>query len=121
VLLVPGGIGNDAAEVDKPRAAAMARLSAPAPRRSSRRSAPARRCSRRAGLLGRAGARTTNKRAFDWVYRPDPPSNGVPQRTLGRRGKFVTSSGVSAGQSNMALHLIARTVDAEHGRGSSRA
>ena len=65
-----------------------------------------------AALLARAGLldghrATTNKRAFAWVVSQGPRVEWVPVARWVDDGKFVTSSGVSAGI-DMTLHVIAR-------------
>src|SRR5213083_674285 len=64
----------------------------------------------RAGLLDGRRA-TTNKAFFQWVADQGPRVTWVKVARWVDDGKFVTSSGVSAGI-DMALHVIART----HGR-----
>jgi transcriptional regulator GlxA family with amidase domain len=61
----------------------------------------------RAGLLDGLRA-TTNKRAFDWVVTQGPRVQWVRKARWVDAGKFVTSSGVSAG-TDMALAVVART------------
>jgi transcriptional regulator GlxA family with amidase domain len=107
VLLVPGGIGtrreveNDALLQWLAERAAAAEIVASV-------------CTG-AALLARAGVldgrrATTNKRAFEWVVSTGPAVEWVRTARWVDDGKFVTSSGVSAGI-DMALHLIGRTVD----------
>jgi transcriptional regulator GlxA family with amidase domain len=65
-----------------------------------------------AGLLARAGVldgrrATTNKRAFDWPVSQGPKVNWIRKARWVEDGKFVTSSGVSAGI-DMALAVIGR-------------
>ena len=69
-----------------------------------------------AALLARAGVlddrrATTNKLAFDWVVSQGPRVTWVRKARWVEDGKFVTSSGVSAGI-DMALAVVAKTVDA---------
>ena len=64
----------------------------------------------RAGLLDGRRA-TTNKAFFQWVADQGPRVTWVKVARWVDDGKFVTSSGVSAGI-DMALHVISRT----HGR-----
>ena len=59
----------------------------------------------RAGVLNGRRA-TTNKAAFDWVAAQGPAVNWVRQARWVEDGKFITSSGVSAGI-DMALGAIA--------------
>jgi transcriptional regulator GlxA family with amidase domain len=70
-----------------------------------------------AALLARArlldGLRaTTNMRSFAWVQSQGPKANWIRQARWVEDGKFVTSSGVSAGI-DMTLAIIARLVNAE--------
>jgi len=70
-----------------------------------------------AALLARAGVldgkrATTNKRAFDWVRSQGPRVEWVERARWVEDGKFVTSSGVSAGI-DMTLALVAKQVSAE--------
>jgi len=58
------------------------------------------------GLLDQQSA-TTNKRAFEWVKQQAPNVNWVHQARWVESGKFISSSGVSAGM-DMSLGLIAR-------------
>ncbi len=63
-------------------------------------------------LLARAGVldgrrATTNKRVFNWVAEQGPKVQWVKEARWVEDGKFVTSSGVSAGI-DMALAVIAR-------------
>ena len=76
-----------------------------------------------AALLARAGVldgqrATTNKAFFQWVADQGPKVEWVRQARWVDAGKYVTSSGVSAGI-DMALHVIARL--AEHDRADKRA
>jgi transcriptional regulator GlxA family with amidase domain len=66
----------------------------------------------RAGLLDGRRA-TSNKRAFGWVVEQGPRVDWVPQARWVEDGRFVTSSGVSAGI-DMTLAIIAKltSVDA---------
>jgi transcriptional regulator GlxA family with amidase domain len=70
-----------------------------------------------AALLARAGIldgrrATTNKRAFQWVVEQGPRVEWVREARWVEDGKFVTSSGVSAGI-NMTLAVIARLLGKE--------
>ncbi len=65
----------------------------------------------RAGLLDGRRA-TTNKSDFAWVMSQGPRVNWVKQARWVEDGKFMTSSGVSAGI-DMALAVIARLCGAE--------
>jgi hypothetical protein len=65
-----------------------------------------------AGLLARAGLldgrrATTNKQVFEWPVSQGPRVNWVRQARWVEDGKFVTSSGISAGI-DMALAVIGR-------------
>jgi putative intracellular protease/amidase len=62
----------------------------------------------RAGVLDGHRA-TTNKRVFEWVAEQGPRVHWVKEARWVEDGKFVTSSGVSAGI-DMALAVIARMV-----------
>jgi len=106
VLLVPGGIGTRR-EVDN--AALMAWIAT----RTAEAELVTSVCTG-AALLARAGVldgrrATTNKRAFDWVASQGPRVDWVRKARWVDDGKFVTSSGVSAGI-DMSLAIIARTV-----------
>jgi transcriptional regulator GlxA family with amidase domain len=68
-----------------------------------------------AGLLARAGVldgrrATTNKRAFEWPVSQGPRVQWIRAARWVEDGKFVTSSGVSAGI-DMALAVIGRRYD----------
>ena len=70
-----------------------------------------------AGLLAKAGLldgkrATTNKRNFKWVEEQGPAVKWVRQARWVEDGKFMTSSGVSAGI-DMALAAIGRLVGVE--------
>jgi transcriptional regulator GlxA family with amidase domain len=70
-----------------------------------------------AALLARAGVldgkrATTNKRSFEWVRSQGPAVTWVERARWVEDGKFVTSSGVSAGI-DMALAILARHVSPE--------
>jgi len=73
----------------------------------------------RAGLLDGHRA-TTNKMFFQWVADQGPRATWVKQARWVDDGKFVTSSGVSAGI-DMALAVIARTVGREPAENVARA
>lgn len=107
VLLVPGGIGTRVAVDDAALLGWLAERAAAAEIVAS--------VCTGAALLARAGVldgrrATSNKRAFDWVTSTGPGVRWVRAARWVDDGKYVTSSGVSAGI-DMALHLIARTVD----------
>ena len=65
----------------------------------------------RAGLLDGRRA-TTNKRAFAWPVSQGPYVNWIRQARWIEDGKFVTSSGISAGI-DMALAVIGRRYGGE--------
>ncbi len=65
----------------------------------------------RAGLLDGRSA-TTNKFSFKWVVEQGPRVNWVKQARWVEDGKFLTSSGVSAGI-DMTLAIIAKLWDLE--------
>jgi transcriptional regulator GlxA family with amidase domain len=74
-----------------------------------------------AGLLARAGLldgrrATTNKQAFDWPVSQGPRVNWIRQARWVKDGKFVTSSGISAGI-DMALAVIGE----RYGQGTAEA
>jgi transcriptional regulator GlxA family with amidase domain len=106
VLLVPGGIGTREAAEDPGLLAWLARRAADAEIVTSVCTGAA--LLARAGLLDGRRA-TTNKAFFQWVADQGPAVRWVPVARWVDDGKFVTSSGVSAGI-DMALHVIARTV-----------
>ncbi len=104
LLLVPGGIGTRK-EVDNPVLIEWLRA------RASDAEIAMTVCTG-AALLARTGAldgrqATTNKRAFAWVAEQGPKVQWIKQARWVEDGKFVTSSGVSAGI-DMALAVIAR-------------
>jgi transcriptional regulator GlxA family with amidase domain len=65
----------------------------------------------RAGLLDGRSA-TSNKKSFGWVVEQGPAVRWVRQARWVEDGRFVTSSGVSAGI-DMTLAVIARVADPE--------
>jgi transcriptional regulator GlxA family with amidase domain len=104
LLLVPGGMGTRT-EVDNPVLIDWLRA------RASDAEIAMTVCTG-AALLARTGAldgcqATTNKRSFAWVAEQGPRVQWVEQARWVEDGKFVTSSGVSAGI-DMALAVIAR-------------
>jgi transcriptional regulator GlxA family with amidase domain len=116
VLLVPGGIGTR-------REVANAALLEWLKRRATEAEIVTSVCTG-AGLLARAGIldgqrATSNKRAFGWVKEQGPAVDWVAEARWVDAGKFVTSSGVSAGI-DMALHVIARTVGLEAAEQAAR-
>ncbi len=104
LLLVPGGIGTRT-EVDNP--VLLEWLA-----RRVRIAEIAMSVCTGAALLARAGVldgrrATTNKRNFRWVAEQGPRVNWIKEARWVDDGKFVSSSGVSAGI-DMALAVIAR-------------
>jgi transcriptional regulator GlxA family with amidase domain len=102
MYLVPGGIGTRR-EVDNRKLIAWLR------ERTSEVEVAMTVCTGTA-LLARAGVldgrrATTNKMAFAWVAEQGPKVEWVKQARWVEDGKFVTSSGVSAG-TDMALAVI---------------
>ena len=117
LMLVPGGIGTRE-EAENPallgwlaRAAAEAEIVT-----SVCTGAALLAC---AGLLDGRRA-TTNKMFFQWVADQRPAVTWVKEARWVDDGKFVTSSGVSAGI-DMALAVIARTVGREPAENVARA
>jgi transcriptional regulator GlxA family with amidase domain len=112
LLLVPGGLGTRR-EVDNPILLDWLRA------RAATAEIVTSVCTG-AALLARAGLldgrrATSNKRAFAWVAAQGPRVEWVPVARWVDDGKFVTSSGVSAGI-DMALHVIARLLGEEVAR-----
>jgi putative intracellular protease/amidase len=104
ILMVPGGMGTRR-EVDN---AALLQWLAGASERAEIVTSV---CTGSA-LLAKAGVldgrrATTNKNAFDWVASQGPKVQWQSRARWVEDGKFITSSGVSAG-TDMALALIAR-------------
>jgi transcriptional regulator GlxA family with amidase domain len=104
VILVPGGIGTREGVKNQVLIASIARLTEKAEIATS--------VCTGAAMLARAGVldgkrATTNKRAFAWVAEQGPAVKWVKSARWVEDGKFVTSSGVSAGI-DMALAVIAR-------------
>jgi len=104
MFLVPGGIGTRA-EVDNRPLVGWLRA------RSAEVEIAMTVCTG-TSLLAKAGVldgrrATTNKRAFSWVAEQGPNVEWVKQARWVEDGKFVTSSGVSAG-TDMALAVIAK-------------
>jgi putative intracellular protease/amidase len=103
LILVPGGIGTRT-EVDNTALLAWLR------RRAAEAELVTSVCTG-AAILARAGLldgrrATSNKAVFGWVAEQGPKVVWVPVARWVQDGKFVTSSGVSAGI-DMALQLIA--------------
>src|ERR1700756_1515508 len=109
LILVPGGIGTREAVEDPVLLAWLARRAAEAEIVTSVCTGAA--LLARAGLLDGRRA-TTNKAFFQWVADQGPKVGWVRQARWVDDGKFVTSSGVSAGI-DMALHVVARLVGRE--------
>ena len=106
LLLVPGGIGTRA-EVDNPAMLTFLQ------ERAGAAEIVMTVCTGTA-LLARAGMldgrrATTNKMVFSWVAAQGERVHWVKEARWVEDGKFVTSSGVSAGM-DMALAVIARVV-----------
>jgi transcriptional regulator GlxA family with amidase domain len=106
LLLVPGGIGTRR-EVENPALLDWLRT------RTAAAELVMSVCTG-AGLLARAGLldgrrATTNKRNFAWPVSQGPQVRWVAVARWVEDGKFVTSSGVSAGI-DMSLHVVARLV-----------
>jgi transcriptional regulator GlxA family with amidase domain len=116
ILMVPGGMGTRR-EVDNP--ALLQWLAATAARTEIVASV----CTGSA-LLAKAGVldgkrATTNKNALDWVMSQGPKVEWQRKARWVEDGKFLTSSGVSAG-TDMALALIARLCGVEQARQVAR-
>lgn len=104
ILLVPGGSGTRSGVDDPTLIDTIARL-------ASKAEIVASVCTG-AALLAKAGllsgrAATTNKNAFDWVATQGPEVDWRRRARWVEDGRFVTSSGVSAGM-DMTLAVIAR-------------
>ena len=108
VVLVPGGIGTREGVENRTLLDWLAQRAAEAEIVTSVCTGAA--LLARAGLLDGRRA-TTNKAFFQWVADQGPRVTWVKVARWVDDGKFVTSSGVSAGI-DMALHVISRT----HGR-----
>ncbi|MDP3269842.1 MAG: DJ-1/PfpI family protein [Legionella sp.] len=70
-----------------------------------------------AALLAKAGVldgykATTNKIAFNWVVKQAPDVDWIKKARWVEDGKFITSSGISAGI-DMSLYVISRQLGAE--------
>lgn len=117
LLLVPGGMGTRR-EVDN--AALVGWLG-----RAADAAALVTTVCTGAALLARTGRldgrrATTNKAAFRWVETQGPAVRWQARARWVEDGKYLTSSGVSAGM-DMALAAIARRFDLETARGVARA
>jgi transcriptional regulator GlxA family with amidase domain len=104
ILLVPGGMGTRREVGNKLLLDWLARAAARAEIVTSVCTGSA--LLAKAGLLDGRRA-TTNKNAFDWVAGQGPAVQWQRKARWVEDGKFMTSSGVSAG-TDMALALIAR-------------
>lgn len=109
IILVPGGIGTRR-EVENPHLLDWLRQT------SARTQWVTSVCTGSA-LLARAGIldgnrATSNKKAFDWVTSQGPRVHWVRSARWVEDGKYLTSSGVTAGM-DMALALIARILGAK--------
>jgi transcriptional regulator GlxA family with amidase domain len=103
VLFVPGGMGTRAAVQNE-------RLLTWVAERAARASLVLSVCTG-AAVLARAGVldgrrATSNRRAFDWVVSQGPRVTWVRRARWVEDGRFLTSSGVTAGI-DMALHVVA--------------
>lgn len=112
LILVPGGIGTRD-EVDNPVMLEWLRVRVAA-------AEVAMTVCTGTSLLARAGVldghrATTNKMVFQWVAEQGPKVTWVKEARWVEDGKFVTSSGVSAGM-DMALAVIGRLFGAETSR-----
>ena len=107
VLLVPGGIGTRREVENHALLDWLAQRAAEAEAVTSVCTGSA--LLARAGLLDGRHA-TSDMRAFRWIVSQGPAVKWVRRARWVDDGKFVTSSSVSAGI-DMALHVIARTVD----------
>ena len=117
LILVPGGIGTRAEAENPVLLAWLARAAAEAEIVTSVCTGAALLAC--AGLLDGRRA-TTNKMFFQWVADQRPAVAWVKEARWVDEGKFVTSSGVSAGM-DMALAVIARTVGREPAENVARA
>jgi transcriptional regulator GlxA family with amidase domain len=109
LLLVPGGLGTRI-EVENPAMLAFLR------ERVAKAEIAMTVCTG-TSLLARAGVldghrATTNKMFFHWVAEQGPRVKWIKEARWVEDGKFVTSSGVSAGM-DMALAVIARVAGPE--------
>lgn len=112
ILLVPGGPGTRPEVLNPALLTWLAKAAERAERVASVCTGSA--LLARAGLLDGRKA-TTNKLAFDWVARQGPQVDWQRSARWVADGKFVTSSGVSAG-TDMALWLIGDLLGAEAAR-----
>ena len=104
LLLVPGGMGTRK-EVDNPAVLEWLRARIAAAEIAMTVCTGAALLARSGVLDGRQA--TTNKKAFAWVAAQGPKVHWIKEARWVEDGKFVTSSGVSAGI-DMALAVIAR-------------
>jgi len=109
VLLVPGGIGTRREVANESLLEWLRRRSATATRVTSVCSGSA--ILARAGLLDGLRA-TSNKASFKWIAQQGPRVSWVKQARWVEDGRFMTSSGVSAGI-DMTLAAIAQLAGAE--------
>ena len=107
ILLIPGGPGDEAAAADPEILAWVRAVHETTTWTTSVCTGSA--LLARAGLLDGRHA-TSDMRAFRWIVSQGPAVKWVRRARWVDDGKFVTSSSVSAGI-EMALHVIARTVD----------
>jgi transcriptional regulator GlxA family with amidase domain len=109
VLLVPGGLGTRREVENEPLLAWL--------REHAQAATLVMTVCTGSGLLARSGAldgrrATSNKRAFDWAASQGPNVEWIRRARWIDDGKFVTSSGVSAGI-DMTLHVVAREIGRE--------
>ncbi len=109
VLLVPGGIGTRKQVVNGALLEWLKQRSGEAERVTSICTGAA--LLARAGLLDGLRA-TSNKASFAWVAEQGPAVRWIRQARWVEDGRFVTSSGVSAGI-DMTLSVIARVAEPE--------
>jgi len=109
VLLVPGGIGTRREVANESLLEWLRRRSGTATRVTSVCSGSA--ILARAGLLDGLRA-TSNKASFKWIAQQGPRVSWVKQARWVEDGRFMTSSGVSAGI-DMTLAAIAQLAGAE--------
>ncbi len=112
ILMVPGGAGTRREVGNKPLLDWLTRTAARAEIVASICTGSA--LLAKAGLLDGRRA-TTNKLAFDWVAAQGPAVQWQRKARWVEDGKFITSSGVSAG-TDMALALIARLLGIDRAR-----
>lgn len=112
VLIVPGGMGTRREVNNEALLATLRDLGAKTPMVGSVCTGSA--LLAKAGMLDGVQA-TTNKRAYAWATSQGPQVVWVPRARWIEDGKYITSSGVSAGM-DMTLGLIAKLFDVETAR-----